>query len=81
MYSDSHSTDEYNARVTRLEAELALMEKRAVNAELAGANWRQLCEWTQRDLDACRSSWSTCQRLKCCSCLMPPCDVEVVRAE
>ena len=79
-FNDMDLTDELSAKVRRLESELVLMERRALNAELTAANWRQLYECTQRDLEACRSSWSTCQRLKCCSCLTPPCDVEVVRA-
>ena len=61
-------------QIDRARADLALMTTRALNAELAGANWRELYFGTQRALEACRSSWSTCQRLKCCSCLLPPND-------
>ena len=61
-------------QIDRARADLALMEKRAISAELAAANWKWIYKRTHEDLDACRSSWSTCQRLKCCSCLMPPCD-------
>ena len=67
-------------QIDRARADLALMERRALRAELVGANWWQLYQWTQRDLEACRASWTTCRRLRCCSCLTPPCDVEVVRA-
>lgn len=70
--------EQADATARHLRADLASAERRRLDAEMAGANWRWLYERTREDLIALRQSWTTCRALKCCSCLEPPHDVEII---